>query len=172
MFTTATIGTTPGQRRTSNPAPGAPAAPAHATSPPRAGRRVSFDSPGAAALRGSVAGGGGKPGAVGGAAVAAAGEERLPHAQTLAGEDAAARKERRAKLREGRKKPAEEVEEQGGDYVDDDRSVMSRSSTTSLFQKVALFAGLPLLGGADAEREASDQYKAHPKHCMCGCRAY
>lgn len=52
---------------------------------------------------------------------------------------------------------------------EDDRSGVSLPSGTSLLRRLTSFS---LLGNQDEDGDSFGAGKAHPKHCMCGCRAY
>lgn len=157
---------------------GIPPAPAHTTSPPKSGRRVSFNGdrlPSAARAAAGTDGGSimSRQGRRDSAVSSIADDDSHGPAQTLTGEDADARKNRRARYRRRSSSDGAGVQpgEAGTVYEEeeeDDRSVRSRSTVRSILQRVVMFAGLT----GDDYSDSSGAHKAHPKHCMCGCRAY
>jgi hypothetical protein len=90
-------------------------------------------------------------------------------ATTLTEESSSSRRARRSGRKSGRdsrREAAEDLleEEKSDDEQDDNRSVTSFSSA---MRKMTSF-----LGGEGGDGDASSGAKSHPKHCMCGCRAY
>jgi hypothetical protein len=89
-------------------------------------------------------------------------------ATTLTEESSASRRARRSgrKSRRDSKPGADEEieEEKSGDEQDDNRSVTSFGSA---MRKMASF-----MGGEGGDGDAYSGANSHPKHCMCGCRAY
>jgi hypothetical protein len=68
----------------------------------------------------------------------------------------------------------EQEDEDGDEEEEGQGGAASRSSGGSLLKRMTSFASLSL-GGDSANGDGDTSggpNKAHPKHCMCGCRAY